>query len=90
MFKKIVPEKLDIHKLLGTIPHCDCRVLHAPSECVYCDKHPDWQTLRQVWGIAFTGYEPDQNELPDPATHARGLDTVNKWHGNRAQTNEQV
>ena len=65
-------------------PHCDARVLHAPGECEYCDAHPEWQALRFAWAIAFTGYEPDGTELPDPATHARGLDSMNKWGGNRA------
>lgn len=23
-----------------TYPHCDSNVLHAPSECVYCDRCP--------------------------------------------------
>ena len=39
-------------------PHCDSRVLHAPSECDYCDGHPEWQELRKAWGIAFTGHPP--------------------------------
>ncbi|MEU7174649.1 MULTISPECIES: hypothetical protein [Micromonospora] len=41
-----------------TMPHCDQAVLHAPGECTYCDAHPDWQELRQLWGIAFTGHTP--------------------------------
>lgn len=65
-------------------PHCDSRVLHAPGECEVCDKYPTWQELRFVWGIAFTGYEPDQNELPDPATYVRG-EEVNAWEGNKPQ-----
>ncbi len=39
-------------------PHCDSRVLHRRGECKYCDTHPDWQELRQAWGIAFTGHTP--------------------------------
>jgi hypothetical protein len=85
MFKKLVPEKLDVLEILGILPHCDGRVLHAPGECSYCDKHPDWQALRQLWGIAFTGYEPDDKELPDPATAARGFKIVNAWGGNQAK-----
>lgn len=81
MFKKIKPTITRARTI--TFPHCDPRVLHAPGECEFCDWHPDWQDLRIGWGIAFTGYEPDENELPDPATHARG-DTLNKWHGNIA------
>lgn len=41
-----------------TYPHCDSRVLHEPSECEYCDGHPEWQALRKAWGIAFTGHPP--------------------------------
>lgn len=44
-------------------PHCDSRVLHAPGECEFCDRHPDWQELRKSWGIAFTGHQP-QGVLP--------------------------
>ena len=84
MFKKIQPKELNINENLGIIPHCDGRVLHAPGECEFCDRHPDWQALRQLWGIAFTGYEPGDKELPDPATFARGLETVNRWPGNQA------
>lgn len=63
-------------------PHCDAKVLHAPGECQFCDNHPDWQRLREVWGICFTGYKPENKELPDPASNTRGLETVNKWYGN--------
>lgn len=70
-------------RLLGQFPHCDPRVLHAPGQCEFCDKHPKWQAMRLVCGIAYTGYVPDGTELPDPATHARG-DSLKRWHGNRA------
>lgn len=73
-------------------PHCDPRVLHAPGECQYCDMHPDWQKLREVWSICFTGYEPeeDKKELPCPAWFARG-DNCQKWGGNvpRPQTEKR-
>lgn len=42
-------------ELIRQFPHCDQRILHAPGECQYCDMHPEWQELRQAWGIAFTG-----------------------------------
>lgn len=80
MFKKIHPVKTSF---VVQFPHCDARILHAPTECQFCDAHPDWQDLRIAWGIAFTGYEPEDKELPDPATFARG-DTINKWGGNVA------
>lgn len=74
----------DFH--IPQFPHCDQRVLHAPGECKYCDKQPEWQALRFAWGIAFTGYTPDGKELPCPADHARG-ETHKLWHGNVAQPN---
>lgn len=43
---------------IGQFPHCDQRILHAPGECEYCDGRPDWQAVRQAWGIAFTGHAP--------------------------------
>lgn len=85
MHKKERPKQLDVVRILKQFPHCDVRILHAPSECKYCDAHPDWQALRQAWGIAFTGYEPDEKELPCPAEHARPRDVVNRWGGNRAR-----
>lgn len=85
MFRKETP-KLFEEPPIKQFPHCDTRVLHAPGECIYCDKHKDWQFLRISWGIAFTGWEPEGRELPDPATHARGLANVNAWGGNKAKT----
>jgi hypothetical protein len=82
MFKKSKPNKLELRV---QFPHCDPRILHAPSECEFCDLHPEWQYLRQIWGIAFTGWEPEYKELPDPATHARGYQNANAWSGNKAK-----
>lgn len=82
MFKKIKPIQ-EAFRIIRQFPHCDQRILHAPSECEFCDKHRDWQELREAWGIAFTGYEPEGTELPDPATHARGEKNLNAWGGNR-------
>jgi len=84
MHKKIKPNET-VRNRISQFPHCDQRVLHAPSECEYCDRHPEWQALRMAWGIAFTGYEPDGKELPDPATAARGLPNVEVWGDNRAK-----
>lgn len=80
---------------LVQFPHCDQRVLHAPGECEYCDRHPDWQELRQVWGIAFTGHPPTCGEdswtkqLPCPADYNRPPGAGNdhrRWAGNVATT----
>jgi len=68
-------------------PHCDPRILHAPGECEVCDKYSDWQELRKLWGIAFTGKPPEAREpfrieLPCPADYNRGQN-VHRWFGNR-------
>lgn len=41
--------------MIPRFPHCDPRVLHPRSVCQYCDAHPEWQELREAWGVAFTG-----------------------------------
>lgn len=68
-------------------PHCDSRVLHAPGECEYCDRHPEWQELREAWGINFTGHHLVANEygskyLPCPSEANRPLSKINQWDGN--------
>jgi len=69
MYKRVKPITPDAQ--VPAPPHGDRRILHAPGECRYCDKFEDWQALRQLWGIAFTGYTPEGTELPCPADHAR-------------------
>lgn len=83
MFKKIKPTKINSVFKSIQFPHCDPRILHAPEECEFCDMHPEWQMLRQYWGIAFTGYTPEEKELPCPADFARG-DNHKLWYGNTA------
>ena len=82
MFKKTKPKKAA--GSMPQVPHCDPRILHAPGECEYCDCHSEWQTLRMMWGIAFTGYTPEEKELPCPADYARG-ETHKLWGGNIAR-----
>jgi hypothetical protein len=84
MYKKTTP-KLFKEAPIKQFPHCDPRILHAPTECEFCDGHKDWQFLRMTWGVAFTGWEPSEKELPDPATHARGYENANAWGGNKAK-----
>lgn len=74
-------------------PHCDPRVLHKPSECQYCDQHPDWQELRLAQGVAFSGHKPKPGQTPCPADQAvfygqRG--DYNQWYGNVAQPETPV
>ena len=82
MFKKTKPKKAA--GSMPQFPHCDPRILHAPGECEYCDCHSECQTLRMMWGIAFTGYTPEEKELPCPADYARG-ETHKLWGGNIAR-----
>jgi len=79
MYKQIKPKPAQ--HIIPQFPHCDSKVLHAPGECGYCDRHAEWQALRQAWGIAFTGWEPEKKELPCPAWFARG-DNCQVWSGN--------
>lgn len=66
-------------------PHCDSSVLHAPGECEYCDGHEDWQVLRHMWGINFTGHRDPTKQIC-PAEARRELTTINAWQGNVAET----
>jgi len=81
MYKKIFPKQSKIP--LMRFPHCDAGILHAPGECTYCDAHPDWQQLRIIWGIAFTGYIPEAKELPCPADYRRPNGQCEDWFGNK-------
>lgn len=84
--------RTDAYGMFETFPHCDSAVLHAPGECEYCDRHPDWQALRLVWGIAFTGHAPTDvdptyaqagRQLPCPSDARRGIGQAHTWGGNR-------
>ena len=83
MHKVIRPPPREGHTI-AQFPHCDSRVLHNFGECEFCDHYPEWQELRVAWGIAFTGWEPDDKELPCPATLHRPVETINQWRGNVA------
>jgi hypothetical protein len=63
-------------------PHCDSKVLHRPGTCTYCDEHPDWQELRVMWDINFTGEnEPGKSQCP--SERLRSARTIHMWPGNR-------
>lgn len=74
-------------------PHCDQRILHAPGQCWACDLYPDWQALRELWGICFSGQSPMQGglawkQLPCPADFNRPPDSRSdhrRWGPNQAQ-----
>jgi hypothetical protein len=62
-------------------PHCDQSILHAPGVCQYCDHYPDWQEVREVQRINFTG-ENDLNRAPCPSLHFRPAEVRDRWGGN--------
>ena len=67
-------------------PHCDSRILHAPHECEYCDRHSDWQAKRVADGIAFTGHAPIEGQRACPADIERPPDSGSdhrRWAGNK-------
>lgn len=64
-------------------PHCDGLILHAPGECEFCDRHPDWQQARVDQKINFTGHH-DEDKATCPAEVRRPLETINRWGGNVA------
>lgn len=69
-------------EIVGTLPHCDGRVLHSPGACRWCDERSDLQAVRVLYRINFTG-EDDPNKTPCPATRDRSLEDVHAWEGNR-------
>lgn len=77
-----------------TPPHCDPAILHAPGECQFCDDLPEWQALRQLWGICFTGHEPiiingpmyAYELIACPSDIRRPAGSI--WSGNRADPGE--
>jgi hypothetical protein len=69
-------------------PHCDPYILHAPGECKFCDKYPDEQQRRNLLGINYTGHT-DSDKQQCPAMKLRGIETINRWHGNVAQPKKE-
>lgn len=66
----------------GVAPHCDSAILHAPGECVYCDRYPEWQAHRKAARIAFTGHPPRVGEVLCPSEVRRSFEALNRWGGN--------
>ncbi len=66
-----------------TMPHCDPSILHAPGACQYCDRHPDWQRLRDLWRINCTN-ENDPDKAPCPSAYFRNPAVRDRWYGNVA------
>ena len=81
--------------MINRFPHCDSTILHSKkSGCVYCNKHPDWQELREVWHMNFTGEDILEKDgiqmLPCPSTLSRPINKVHAWHGNVPTTQEDI
>lgn len=75
-------------QLPSRAPHCDPRVLHLPEECTYCADARELQAEREQLEISNTGHS--NRKWPCPGDRERGLKSLNRWHGNRAQTKEEV
>lgn len=71
-----------------TFPHCDPRVLHLPSECMYCAAATELQDERAREGVSNTGHA--NRAWPCPADHARSSQSLNSWSGNRPWTADQL
>lgn len=67
------------------MPHCDSSILHAPGECVYCDQYPDWQEMREIARINFTGKD-DPGKAPCPSLYFRSAEVRDRWGGNVRRT----
>ena len=73
---------------MAEFPHCDADVLHAPGECVYCDKYPALQDERIRNTVAFTGHEAERFGKSCPAEAKRPLKVIEMWPGNRPVVHE--
>lgn len=89
-YNDFVNEQLTSKKW-NTIPHCDSRVLHDPSDCEYCGERPEWQAKRQELKIANTGCTPPDGWIPCEADYKRppGDDDHRRWFGNRPTSVER-
>lgn len=89
---RVAPSKLAEARALledgrAFAPHCDQRILHEPGECWSCDLYPDWQKLRELWGIDFSGHSTP-GKLPCPADYHRPPNSPSdhrRWPNNRAE-----
>ena len=77
-------------------PHCDQDILHEPGSCRFCDEKPEWQALRQLWGICFTGQEPEivthgnhhYQMIACPSDIRRLGGVADRWPGNKAHPHD--
>lgn len=75
--------KVGEEQLILVPAHCDSRVLHGPGHCEYCDKYPEAQQQRLRLSVAFTDEPDNWVTFPDPATDARGTESLYGWGGNQ-------
>ncbi len=59
----------------------DASIVHAPGECKTCDDFPDWQTLRSLWNITYTGRTPKPGQVRCPSTLNRPHTAEHCHHG---------
>jgi hypothetical protein len=85
-YAAFVTGRIDDDRVQYAAPHCDSRILHAPSECEYCADQPELQGKRWLLGIAHTGHAPGRGEIPCEADATRPPDSESdhrRWGGNK-------
>ena len=88
MIEQAMDKEISWDKLPDRCPHCDARILHKPEECVYCAKATVFQEERERLGVSNTGHA--NRKFPCPVDQARSKANYNAWHGNRAQTQQDI
>lgn len=78
--------ELSVQATDAVYPHCDSLILHSPGSCEFCDRHPEWQSLRIDQGIAFSNDPEDAvnsfDLIPCPSTIRRSAEVRDLWYGN--------
>ena len=70
-------------------PHCDPRILHAPSAgCDFCVEAVELQAERERLEISNSGMA--NRKWPCPADQARGKAHYEAWGGNKPKTYKQI
>jgi hypothetical protein len=88
LIEKILDKEASYDQCPERFPHCDARILHIPSDCVYCAKATWLQKEREDRGVSNTGHS--NRSWPCPADKVRSKSSQNSWGGNRPKTNKDL